>query len=424
MKRKVLKIVPLLVLMVLILVGCATRVRFDAPRTPNMDVSGITSVTVAQFTTAVSAAAPVAENLRSRMLDEIRAAGFELRESGADATFRGRVTHYATSTTPRQVQRAVVVNNVRTMQTFTVHERVVEVAFEYYFVRDDGRIVGPIRRTARQTQTRDSVGDLPAATSMATNAALGQLRLFYRDIRPHTIQITRVMEREGNRELRPAMDAADRLRRDGFLMDSRDAYVAIWENNRSVAAAINAAVIYEAMGDIEGGILLMEQVLEVNRHASALRRLNELNREAAELMGLEALAEYRPAVERLAEHAISEMRPVVAEGARLWIHNNAVTDQALVEGIIANMTSELLREGFVIVERGMLDMVLSEQNLHLEGGVADSDFISIGNLAGANTVISIGMIGTGGARRLQLRVLDIETATVRMQSGTGIAWRP
>ena len=68
-------------------------------------------------------------------------------------------------------------------------------------------------------------------------------------------------------------------------------------------------------------------------------------------------------------------------------------------------------------------MIAVEQGIHLDGMVTDDDFISVGNAAGANTIIVMGISGAGALRRLNVRVLDIAAGTVRMQSDTGEAWR-
>jgi len=106
----------------------------------------------------------------------------------------------------------------------------------------------------------------------------------------------------------------------------------------------------------------------------------------------------------------------------VWIHNNATANLGLVNDVIDSMASEFIGLGVPVVEREFISLIAAEQDLHLEGFVNDSDFMSIGNLAGANTIVTVGITGAGAARRLQVRVLDIATATVMMQSGTGAFW--
>ena len=123
------------------------------------------------------------------------------------------------------------------------------------------------------------------------------------------------------------------------------------------------------------------------------------------------------------EHALMEIRRVLPVDARLWIHNGATTDRNLANDTADDITAAFIRDNVTVVERGLIDLIATEQGIHLDGTVADSDFISIGNAAGANTIIVVAIAGTGVLRRLNVRVLDIATGTVRMQSDTGEAWR-
>ena len=63
---------------------------------------------------------------------------------------------------------------------------------------------------------------------------------------------------------------------------------------------------------------------------------------------------------------------------------------------------------FRVVDRHRLEQVRREQNFQLSGDVDDSSAVSIGNMLGANIVI------TGNVRnnRLVLRVLDVQTAQI------------
>jgi hypothetical protein len=64
----------------------------------------------------------------------------------------------------------------------------------------------------------------------------------------------------------------------------------------------------------------------------------------------------------------------------------------------------------------------AEHNIQMSGIVSDNDFISVGNAAGANTIVVIGITGTGALRRLSVRVLDIERRIPIFQSDTGEKW--
>jgi len=438
MKRKIWIAVPLFALTALVLLGCATRVRFEAQRPPNLNMVGIRRITVVPFTTNITAAQQIASHLTSETTQRITATGVfeplvsydivvrpamqrgESVEQHVDALFRGRVTHFASQRGTTQVLRRRDGQNVQvTYQTLEV-----ELTFEYEFVNPlTGAITGPVRRTGRTRDMAQVAGDLASPVSLGLSIANNQLRQFHQDIAPFTIRIARVMQNVGrNDPLRPAFEAADNMRRQGNYIGARDAFVAIAEEHTSIPAAINAGILFEATGELEDGIFFLEQILERTGAPAVRNKVATLNNEVNALLGIAALAEAGTPVEMVSEHAVSEIRAVIDAGSRLWIQNNAA-GLAVVDSVLANMESTFIGAGITIVDRGALDMIAAERGLHLDGSVADSDFISIGNMAGADTIVLLNIVGAGGGRRLQVRVIDIERATVVYQSNTSVLWR-
>jgi hypothetical protein len=67
---------------------------------------------------------------------------------------------------------------------------------------------------------------------------------------------------------------------------------------------------------------------------------------------------------------------------------------------------------FTIVDRKTLDSVRSEQNFQMSGSVSDSSAVSIGNMLGANIVITGSITRTGTNQQLTLKALDVKTAQI------------
>lgn len=419
----------------LILAACATTVGMDVQRTPAMDTTDIQRVAVMPFTAATGPSG-LASALHTHTLTRLQATNaFTLvdpsvvnaaRQRGAgidsyiDAMLNGQITGFSENTTaiPREFRDRQ--GNVR---RWTDHQRDVSVSFSYNFVRArDGSVIGPVQRSGSLSATADSVGGLPSSMDLAQRIIQNELRLFYRDVVPHTVRVNRRMEREPNRDIRRQMDVANSLMRGGNYIAARETYVAIWEQTGSIAAAINASILYEAAGETASAANLMSQVSARTGNPRATGVLSRLNQELAQQAGFAAFTDTRTPVERVSSHAIGEVGRVLPHAARVWIHNDATANQGLANDVIDNMLSAFISRGIPVVERQMIELILAEQNLHMGGSVSDADFVSIGNLAGANTIAIVSITGTGAARRLQVRVLDIETGTVTMQSGTGSEW--
>ncbi|MCL2558009.1 MAG: CsgG/HfaB family protein [Treponema sp.] len=438
MKKNTAGLPALAALVALALAGCATTIRLEAPRTPTLDTTGIHRVAVRPFEAATNASRAAAASLTSQTTSRLQATGiFTLisyatvsaaitggtgADNFVDAIFSGRITHYDVRSGTRQDP----VFNLATgaIELRRVFFREVELSFEYFFERArDGLIIGPVVRRDSASSSHENADRVSSETALVNRIISNQLRTFNNDVAPHVIRITRTFETESDRALRPLMNAAQDQVRSGNYIAARHSYLAIWHDHGSVAAAINASILYEATGDTESAIALMRTVSAATGAPRAAQVLSRLNNELAHQAGVGAFGDQRSAAERVADHAIAEVSRVLPPNARVAIHNNAQASAGLVNDVIDGMIGAFLQRGIPVVERQLIELILAEQNLHADGSVTDRDFISIGNLAGANTIVIVGLSGVGAARRLQVRVLDISTGTVRMQSGTGSEWQ-
>jgi hypothetical protein len=168
----------------------------------------------------------------------------------------------------------------------------------------------------------------------------------------------------------------------------------------------------------------MQRVLAETGNPRAGKVLARLNRELQETAGVGAFKDKnsRSPAERVADAASGEVRKYLAGDARVWIINNSAAENALVNAVIDNMASALLRDGITVVDRQNADLIQAEQEFQMSGHVSDDDVVRIGNAAGANKIIVVSVSGTGAMRRLQVRVLDVEKGTLLMQSDTDDKW--
>jgi hypothetical protein len=67
---------------------------------------------------------------------------------------------------------------------------------------------------------------------------------------------------------------------------------------------------------------------------------------------------------------------------------------------------------FEMVDRKTLDSVREEQNFQLSGEVSDDSAVNIGQMLGANIVISGNITGNGDMQWLTVKALDVKTAKI------------
>jgi TolB-like protein len=88
-------------------------------------------------------------------------------------------------------------------------------------------------------------------------------------------------------------------------------------------------------------------------------------------------------------------------------------DEDLAEFIIDELAFVLVDSGqFKVVDRNSLDVIKNEQQFQISGEVDDNSAVSIGNMLGANIVITGTIGGTESARRLRMKALDVKTAEI------------
>ena len=67
---------------------------------------------------------------------------------------------------------------------------------------------------------------------------------------------------------------------------------------------------------------------------------------------------------------------------------------------------------YKVVDRKTIDAIRNEQNFQMSGDVRDDSAVSIGNMLGANVVITGSITGSGSSRRLTIKALDVKTAEI------------
>jgi hypothetical protein len=252
-----------------------------------------------------------------------------------------------------------------------------------------------------------------------------QLTFLGQDIAPHTVTENRALAKDKSKDkvLQAEMKDALAQVKEGNYKAALEAYLGIYEQYKSFAAAENASILHEAFGDTQIAANFMRRVFDETGNPRALEVLARLNRILQDQATL--ASDYSDAgnqTERVAVFASGEIQKVLPRDARVWIYNNAMTNPMAV-AVVDNITSDFIRKGIRVVDRQNIALIEAEQKLQMSGFVSDNDFVSIGNAAGANIIAVIDITGTGAIRRLQVRVLNIERGVPIMQSDTSEKWQ-
>jgi len=170
----------------------------------------------------------------------------------------------------------------------------------------------------------------------------------------------------------------------------------------TVAPFLGAVVGLTVSGDFQkitaiGDVISLEQTAETPNRS----RTNRANR--ANATGIEK------AIYTASDDLINDL-PANSKIAVINISsNNRDTSALVVDELEYHLVSA---KKFTIVDRRTLDTIRAEQNFQMSGDVSDASAVSIGQMIGANIVITGSITGTGTNQRLSIKALDVKTAQI------------
>jgi tetratricopeptide (TPR) repeat protein len=423
---------------ILALAGCSTSIQLAVKRPPTLNTAGINRIAIMPFE-AQDASNEMARYAYAVSLSNIQAMnhftlvdyteierlrrGNQSIESVADATFVGRMTRTASGSEEKPYEWKDKEGNIHSGITYTTS---VEVDFNYSLIRArDGSLIGPVSKRGRQSASSNE--DYPSASDLMRKTIDSQLRSVGRDLAPYTSIESRtfVVDKTPNNELKAEMKSALALVKAGNYKQALDAYLRIYEQYKSVAAAENASILHESFGDVLAAANLMKQAYNETGNPKAMVVLDRLNHiiKDQETLATE-YSDKKSQAERTSASASEEIRRFLPQGAKVLIYNTTPENEKAIV-VLDNIIADFINAGISVVDRDQLSAALiQEEHLtQMSGAVSDDDIVRIGNATGANTIVMLGVEGSGALRRLRVKVLDVEKRVPIMQSDASGKWQ-
>jgi len=426
----------LLALLVLTFTGCGpTRIPVEVDRLPTLNTAGIKRIAVMPFeanepaysSLALYATSVATEKIRETehftLVDDSEVMRIQRRkqnvENYVDAMFIGRIIRTVTENETKTSQSKDKEGNVIYSTTYYT---TVRVEFSYSIkVARDGKLIGPIFR--KGIASTYSEAGYPSADELLRAALISQMAFIRQDIAPYKSKEMRTIaeDKTGDDVVKKEMkEALAHVKAQNYKL-ALQAYLGIYERHKSPAAGENASIIYEALGDTESALSIMQRVYNDTGNPTAqlvIARLSKILDDKAKLTA----SEKEDPVGKVTAFASEEIQKVLPAKAMVWFYNNSAGN-AMVEAVVDNLTADFIRKGIGLVDRQNTALIEAEQKLQASGAVNDAEMVRLGNAAGAKTIVIIGITGSGAMRRLQVRVLDIERGAPIMQSDTDERWQ-
>ena len=417
----------------LIIAGCATAVSFQVQRPPTLNTLGIQRLAVMPFTTSggslqsqaavwltnESLARIQATNhftmVNSSEVERVRSARGNL-EDVADALFSGQVV---SATSKDSTSQGSYKDKSGRVITYTNYHREVSITYNYGLTRTrDGSMVGPVSKTHSTSTTGRSSGELSSAETMIQGLIRRSLAGLYRDVAPYMATEKRSFMKETSKDkvIQQRAKDADAQVKAGSYKSAQNAFLNIYQDTGSFAAAYNAALLIEVQGDLEGAAALMQRVQRDTGNPTAATEVARLRKELENAGLLEAYTANQSRRDKVIALMVETLPSKLPNNARVAFINNSQNEKDLAETVTSGIIDGFISKKITIIDRNNRALANMERNYQLSGNVSDEEMVSIGREAGVNTFVLVSITGTGGSRRLSVRLLDVERSTILYQS--------
>jgi hypothetical protein len=379
--------------------GCATYVPIKSVRMPTINgMDTIKSLGIRDFENKSGVGGPLGAQLTQYLTDRAKAmipatGKFDIvapADPNADGVFFGELRNVASQDSQSQSQRKDKNGNTYTVTTYT---RTVSVAF-VYGVRSSrtGMELGIVSKEgSSSSSSSESSGDLADPLALARRIVDSRMADLTKDIVPTIVSTNRQLMKETSKDkaVKQMMKTALALVKSGEYEEAIRAYDQIAADYGSAAARANANMLRQS----------------IESDAAARARMAQLDSERSGL------------TERAVRNAVDALNSKLPSGTVIMLMKTGSTELDMLNDAADRIITAVVQAGRIkVVDRLNQDLIDAEQQFQLSGNVDDNSAISIGHQLGAKYAVLCWISGASSSRKLNLRVLNIETAQIADQS--------
>jgi TolB-like protein len=423
MKTRILGIIAMGAAIMVGLASCATTVPIESVKKPTIDTTGIQKLGVVKdFDSGPGIGSANAEVLRRYLADRaselITATGkFTLvapTDPNRDGVFTGELTTFATKDSQEAKQRTKKDADGNTVtENYTLYKRDVGVGFTYSIISArTGMPIGKVSKTGSDSSSAESPDKLTDPLTLAKSIGNSLLvaggrggGVLYRedpdvsalakDIVPYIVTEKRKLMKETSKDkaVKAQMKVAMTLVKNKNYEEAITQFDAIAGESGSVAAKTNAGILREAL----------------SQTAAARAELTELFNDKDGI------------AEKAVKKAADALNAKLPSGSVIYIQKTkSPTDSNLIGYVVDELTKILLQTGITVIAQEDRDLIAAEQKYQAEGNVSDETAVSIGHELGVKYIVTCQVAGQQSGRRLNIKVLNVETAKIESQDDVEI----
>jgi TolB-like protein len=383
--------------------GCATTVPIKSVRMPTINgMDAIRSLGISNFENKSGVRGSVGAQLTQYLTDKakqmIPATGkfnvVAAVDPNADGVFFGELRSITSEDSETQRERKDQEGNTYIETTYT---RKVSVEFVYGVrsSRTGGELGTVTKQGSTGSSSTESVARLTDTLTLARSIVDSKMKDLTKDLVPTIVSTNRKLVKETSKDkvLKQLMKDVLVFVRNGNYHEAISQYDDIYYEYGSAAAMTNAGILRQSVAS----------------DAAASAQMAQLDSERIGLAG------------RAVKNAVDALNSKLPSGAIIIIMKTRSTERAMLNDVVDQITMAIVQAGNLkVVDRSSQALIDAEQIFQLSGNVDDKTAISVGHQLGARYTVLCWISGASSGRKLNLRLLDIETAQIVDQTSFDI----
>jgi hypothetical protein len=380
------------------LAGCATSVPIKSVRPPTIDTSSIQRLAIKPFENKSGVGGPDSAQI-TRYLTEtaeriIKNTGkFTIvspTDPNADGVFSGEIRSIVSKNSQDQRERKDKKGNVYTEITY-MRDVYLEFSYSVISSRTDMPVGTIIKQGSNSSSSSESAANVTDTLTLAKSIVDSQMSRLRQDIVPTIVSTNRQLVNETSKDkaVKQRMKEALAFVKNGNYVEAIRQYDAIDVEYGSVAARTNAGILRESIAS------------DAAARAELAQLYNDTN-------GL---------ADKAVKNAIDTLNAKLPAGANIMIMKTNSTERNMLDYVVNQMTKTVVQAGKLkVVDRSNQALINAEQQYQLSGNVDDNSAVSIGHQLGVQYIVICWISGEKSLRRLNQKVLNIETAQITDQA--------
>jgi hypothetical protein len=247
------------------------------------------------------------------------------------------------------------------------------------------------KKGTTSASSMESAASVTDPLTLAKRIVDSEIRSLRQDIVPTIVSTNRKLMAETSKDklVKQRMKEAQALVKNGNFAEAIRQYDQIEDEYGSAAARTNAGILREAIAS----------------DTAASARLAQLESERTGL------------ADKAVKNAVNALYSNLPSGANIIIMKTRSTERNMIDYVVDQMIKTAVQVGKQnLVDRSSQALIEAEQQYQLSGNVSDDSIVSIGHQLGAQYMVVCWISGAMSTRRLNLKILNIETAQITYQT--------